>query len=266
MTTGSWGGSTWGGLTVTISLESAAALGQRLVDVWLTGVPAASDPYAIGDALNPLIWSISRADTGEVLTVAGVTRVSAQRYRLQTIETLGPVSVTHTVSTETLRAVSGTLCIPPRSATFAGIESLDTPLAIADRPIDLATAGVVSGSAILGGSMVVGDDGDYTTHSGDELLRKLIIRRLITRRGAFTHLPEYGLGLPVKMPLRSSMLATLKTQIEQECLKEQDVAAASASLTVQPDGYLLIVLKVRRKVGNTVEYRFATAPGGVQVS
>lgn len=266
MSAGSWGGSTWGGLTVAIALDHAAAVGPKLVDVWLTGTPRADSPYNPGDALNPATWRVVRNDSGDSFTVVSATRVSALRYRLQVIEPLGGTTVEHTVSTSTLRAINGTLCVSPREADFFGIDSdQGTQFSVSARPIDIKTDAIAATAYAVGGGIGMGEDGDYQTHSGNELLRKLIIRRLVTPKGAFFHLPNYGLGLPLKLPLRTSRLNELKADIEEQCLLERDVLGAACSITITADGFLVIGLRVRRKVGEEVQFRFQTLPGGVQV-
>ena len=267
MSVGSWGGSTWGGLTVSIALDHAAAVGPKLVDVWLTGVPLAASPFNPGDALNIATWQLVRNDTGAAFTIVNATRVSNLRYRLQVIEPLGSTIVEHTVSTATLRSVTGVLCVPPRSADFFGIDSdAGTPYEVSARPIDIHTAGIVGAAYSLGGGIVMGEDGDYQTHSGNQLLRKLIVRRIATPKGGFFHLPEYGFGLPLKLPLRGSRLNELRAAVEEQCMLEAEVAAASCAIVISADGFLLISLKVRRKVGDELQIRFATTPGGIQVS
>ena len=52
----------------------------------------------------------------------------------------------------------------------------------------------------IGGSLRIGADGDYVADEGTELMKKLILRRLLTPKGAFFHLPDYGYGLAVKEP------------------------------------------------------------------
>ena len=89
----------------------------------------------------------------------------------------------------------------------------------------------------------IGRDGDYLLEEGENLVRKLIIRRLITRPGEFFHLPDYGIGLRIKEPL-PGQIASLKKQIEQQAELEPEVESAVASLSFS-NSILIIQLRVR---------------------
>jgi hypothetical protein len=66
--------------------------------------------------------------------------------------------------------------------------------------------------------------------------------------------------------MRTSRLNELKAGIEEQCMLERDVQAASCTITITSDGFLVIGIRVRRKVGDELQFRFATTPGGVQVN
>lgn len=89
-------------------------------------------------------------------------------------------------------------------------------------PVDNNSLGIIPVSA----------DGDYGFDSGIVNLKKRVYRRLITKPGAFMHLPGYGVGLleyGKKLNIaywRSQISNTAKNQI----LQEPDVAACSVSV------------------------------------
>ncbi len=263
---GSWGGSSWGGLSVTTSFDRAVAYGPKLVDVFLTGVPLAASVFGSGDALNPNSWTVVRSDTGAVFTVVAATKVSDLRYRLQVVEPLGPPHVTHVVSSSTLRSALGTLLVPPKSAEFAGpLPALTPSQEVAQRPIDVRSRGASPGFAI-GGGLVMGSDGDYTNHAGAELFRKLILRRITTLPGEFFYLPNYGTDLELKMPMTPARLIRMKGQLESTIPLEPEVVSASVSLQAQANGTLFIGVEAQLKIGGSFWVRYAVSPNGVQVA
>jgi len=245
----SWGSSPWGGGALSISIESAEAKAKRLVRVHLTGAAKVVSEYAPGDATNPNTWRVVRLDTGLPLTVIIAVAVDARTVDLTTIEDLGGAVVTHRVETSSLRSSVGALVEPPKSADFQGIGTQ------AEADAAQAPSGVLdlhnppTPYNPVGGTLVVGADGDYKMVGGDELLRKLILRRLTTRRGGFRHLPEYGLGIRLKEPLPGE-LVKLRAAIEREVKREPEVVAASASLSLRSNGVLTVSVRARTRGGS----------------
>lgn len=89
--------------------------------------------------------------------------------------------------------------------------------------------------------------GDYDFDENPDLLKKLILRRLITSPGSFFHLPNYGLGLQVKRPFSIQDLPVLKAQIEEQVKLEPEVDTVTSSLTMTNTGVLQILLQVTTK-------------------
>ena len=96
---------------------------------------------------------------------------------------------------------------------------------------------------------------DVDVHGGDDARRKRIIRRLISGRGRFKHLPTYGLGLQAKGPLNTSALAELRAEATRQILEEGDIAAVDVDVVRILNG---IIVKVRARPisGRGVELTF----------
>jgi hypothetical protein len=106
----------------------------------------------------------------------------------------------------------------------------------------------------LGGTLQINTSGDYTTAQGRELLKKLIYRRLTTYPGEFFHLPRYGLGIVDKGLSTPGNIIKLRAEVERQATLEPEVERATASVTLSPDGTLLIkVLCVLRADGTTLD-------------
>ena len=104
------------------------------------------------------------------------------------------------------------------------------------------------------GTLVLRAGGDYQTDTGPALLKKLILRRVTTPRGAFFHLPDYGLGLRVKEPLPTPELFKLKAELELQVKREPDVDAVAATVLYDRSGHLSVQLRVRtRKTGQSFD-------------
>jgi phage baseplate assembly protein W len=108
--------------------------------------------------------------------------------------------------------------------------------------------------------------GDYSLVSGADLVKKLILRRLVTQRGGFSHLPNYGTGvIAIKEPLNSAGLARAKQEIERQVLLEPEVKEVSVSLSLDnANGILTIIVKGRLKpTGESFSASFKLPSTGV---
>ena len=116
------------------------------------------------------------------------------------------------------------------------------------------------------GTLTITTGGDYASQSGAELIKKLVLRRLISKPGDFFHLPNYGLGLRVKEPIPNVDLRKLAVQIEEQVNLEPEVAESRASLSYAAGtGTLLVNLKVRLKsTGDVIQTNMAIPTGAIQ--
>lgn len=129
---------------------------------------------------------------------------------------------------------------------------------------DIANVPPPNGQATLGsGTLSISSGGDYVADEGTVLLKKLITRRLVTRRGEFFHLPSYGAGIALKEPIPGGGVVALKATIEQQVRLEPDVQDVQATVSFQPStGLLSISLAVlQRSTGQTVQIGLNMAQG-----
>jgi hypothetical protein len=248
-----------------VSLYMALAVNTQEVRVYLTGEVLHKLATQDGDALNPATWTVQRLDTLEYLNVMTVVEYTPTIFGLVVVVPFADATVTYEVSSVTLLDASGGILIPPRSATFAGLvaDAVSTAQArLANRGAVVRDIANPPASALVsdavGGTLVVTSSGDYATVSGAELVKKLIIRRLTTGQGEFFHLPNYGVDLGVKEPVRTSQLAQLKTSIERQIRKEPEIKDVSTSLSLDTRGILTVAIKaVLQPTGETLQFAVA---------
>jgi len=247
--TGSWGLSTWGfGGGSGLSIVSAYALTERSIVVTLTKAPLANNTIVVGDALNPKTWTITRQDTGEDLLVIASRKITDESFELYTLRKFAHALITHEVSSTTLVDPSGDLIDPPTSTTFAGCKKVVvTPAPTATLDLRNIPAG---DSSVASGTLQVGTDGDYISSGGEEFLRKLIIRRLITQPGEFLYNPTYGVGLRDKEPLPTSDLPKLQAQIELQLQREPEIKNVATTLTLTSDNILTVQVQATLRKTN----------------
>ncbi len=256
--------------SIGVSLSKAAVFSTREVDVTVSNLVQDNSPYLSGDALNPNTWTLQRLDTSAFLNVVSVLQVGTYTYRLTTLEEFGPVTVSHRVGSTTLKDVGGFPIVAPRNADFFGLFDEDKTTVqkrLGAKQVstqDLANPQVPRGEWFAG-TLQLSASGDYVLDSGAALVRKLILRRLMTTPGDFFHLPNYGVGIRTKEPLPAANLGKLKTAIEQQCAQETEIENIAAYLSLSPaNGILTIKVKATlKKTGEAVEIGFRSNSSGV---
>lgn len=245
-----------------VSILTAVATTVKEVRVYLTAEPKHMSSVAVGDALNPATWTVQRLDVPAYFNVMSVVQYTPTIYGIVVDQPFGGAIVVHEVSSTTLLDAGGGVILPPRKAQFAGLVA-DTAVGpqakLAKRGAivrDVANPQSPRGAPdVLGGTLVLGSAGDYETVTGVELVKKLIVRRLTTRQGEFFHLPSYGVRFRVKETVQPGSLRQLKTEIERQILKESEVAAASAALTLGADNVLTVMIKATiRPTGEELQF------------
>lgn len=84
----------------------------------------------------------------------------------------------------------------------------------------------------LGGTWRHDADGDIAIHDGDESLKKRIVRRIMTSRGDYAHLPNYGVDLQIKRLARAGQVQALVNEVGEQVRQEPDVLQAGVTATV----------------------------------
>lgn len=257
----SWGTEQYGvdawGAGASFTVLDAFVISTHEVVVHLSMPPLDRSPFLAGDANNVRSWRIIDATTTEDIRIASVARYSgATQWLLTTLDRLPDSLHVATVNIVGLLAANGfTPLFNLASFDFFGVteQAIATPTARSDtrqvgsRDIANAPAPSLGDTTSVGGTYVI-KGGDYALVSGAELVRKLVIRRLVSAPGDFFHLPRYGVGLKVKQPIPAGDLVKLKALIERQVKLEPDIAAVSASIT-QTNNVLTVV--VRAKLART---------------
>jgi hypothetical protein len=138
--------------------------------------------------------------------------------------------------------------------------SLDQPIPSKDfanpQTLSQARDSVPNATSSQLGAFGFADDGDYALDQGIQSYRKRILRRLITKKNAFAHLPGYGVGVPdyAKSLQRPAVLSTLRADAESQIMEEPETAKCRVAIVQVPSRPGLVRLKVaaRTKDGTTV--------------
>lgn len=245
------------------------ALGDRVIRVRLSFEPLAKNSTVIGDALNPKTWQVVGVSVPRVLTPLSVAKQDSRTFDILTLQMLDPALRTMGLATTTLKTNTGA-SVTALSWEFAGSQlvsnvtnqSKTTAAGLALRDI----ANPPTPNSPVGGTLEITSSGDYKSVTGEALVKKLIIRRLISKRGDFFHLPNYGAGLRIKDVVPTTNLRKLATEIESQIKLEPEVEAVQVGLSYTAASSALVVqLKVKLfQIGQQVSVSMTVPSGTMQ--
>lgn len=108
------------------------------------------------------------------------------------------------------------------------------------------------------GTIVVDDTGDYAFDEGLVNLTKRVLRRLISRKGGFAHLPNYGVGIPDhgKRLAISAVVTDLAAEAETQIALEPEVAKVRVRPITDPNtpGLVRFQVFVKPKTGQPQKF------------
>lgn len=242
-----WGRGPWGlGAEVDPAVPPAYvyASGDRTIRVTLTFEPLWQSPIGLGDARNPKTWHIEEPSTGRVFNVLAVRRISSTELELTTLQPLRTSLSELALTAPTLKAVNGSAVLN-FAAPFAGQQTVSNSTdQLKTQAVGYSLRDVANPptpNSPVGGTLQVTAGGDYQSVTGTALLRKLIMRRLISKPGDFFHLPTYGAALEEKVPMATTDLRQLAKHIETQLRLEPEVTDAAVRLTLQAASNTLVV-------------------------
>lgn len=269
---GSWAGYWSGGPTpgTVFSLASARAVGARTLRVTFTHEPLYQSPIGAYDAGNLEHWLLVREDTSRAVPLLGTRQVSGDALSLDLLlaEPFASSALTlYRVTASHLLSALGQALVDPTSLEVYGMPGVRE---VASRPQPLLDVfNPQTAGDRINGALQLGTDGDYQLESGTQLLRKLVVRRLLTALGEYYHLADtdYGAGLQPKELLRPSDLVVLRARLELQLLREPEFSKATVSLTLESSGELDVrSVLVMKQSGQQLTVQFPLNPsGGSQV-
>lgn len=247
-----WGGS--GGLVSPFELLRARAVGGNVVRVTFNAPPKLDDPISIDDAARVLNWTLSRLDKTQKLTILTVRPVAGDP---NSIELIIAERWTSKAAEYRLEAAGTILDLTlqkalqqPAQADFLGTqEFLQRRSERQERLFDLFNS--QTEPDLINGGLEVSTDGDYQLESGIQLLKKLIIRRIVSAEDDFLHLAGtgYGFGAQEKELQLPTALASQQRRLKLQIDREPNVVQSSVSITARPDNVTIYDIKAQTDFG-----------------
>ena len=246
-------------------IVSAIASSNRSVIVTFSTPPLVGySPIDLTSAVNPRNWTVQDLDSGVVFTVLSARSLAVLPNSIE-LALLTPydrqvaayqVGVSSTVLSASLSPLTGAT-----TATFSGAAWVqqNTPMQTLS---DIQNPQVPNPTA---GSFIVGSNGDYAHESGAALVRKLILRRIITVLGGFKHLTTYGEGVSVKGFYSAGQLVKMQNDIQTGVRLEPEVQDASVTVSLAVGDQLTINIQAKLRSGSTLSVGYTPQKNAVQL-
>lgn len=271
---GPYGLNQWGaGGLADLRLENAQAIAENLVRLTFNTAPLYTGVLGPNDASNAARYNIvpvagtaeNGADPRNVRVIAATLAEvegaggSAIDITLDRPMSGYPAEYLVSVNQMVVAATGGLLEAGFTSFSFLALEAYAPPHVREEQVPSRDIANPQTRAAALAsllpsddqaflGTIPVDERGDYAFDQGITNLRKRVLRRLVTGKGRFTHLPEYGVGLLSQLKrlslqgTRREIAADAEAQISREPEVEQ------VSVTVVNDPRVPSLLRLRVKV------------------
>jgi hypothetical protein len=283
-----WGSDPWGGSLSgsPIVFQGCVAIAENVVRLYFSETPYFS---GLLDALDASL--LSHYSVAPDPTTQGVDGSAARPVTVLYAEVGGdpdsidlvldrPMTPAPSLYSVTVTGIADAATVTPIAAPvtlgFVGCyrrivpPQLDSPVPSRDfanpqTPASLTGTSPLSPSAIAYGTYVVDDTGDYAFDAGVVAYKKRVLRRGMTRKNGFAHLPGYGVGIPqqgkrlASATLRQQMAADWESQIKQE----PETAAVSVTTVTDPStpSLCFFVVRARMKSGTSVNFKTAHPTG-----
>ena len=237
-----WGAGAWGAFPwaaafgASASIQRATHSALNAIDVQFSGLVTASDPTDPADALNPANWTLSAIDpttavvpllqTTELVQGSPTVGVTKTIVRLVFDADLDPNATYRITASATIETLSGAAITSPLEADFLTSARGFVPVGAAVPREDRTDIRSVGDGSEVGGTYRYDETGDLENETGDQYLRKRIIRRATTIPGTILHLPGYGAGKRLKTTITPTEVADYRATLRAQILREPDVRAA----------------------------------------
>jgi len=250
-----WGIAPWGGALsaapiVPFNLSNVVVVATNCIRVFTSVEMLQQFSTGTHDALNVNNWSVVRSSDGFKYQILLVKAVDITSVDIYVLGSLSNFVTEYTVTAQNVRSVAGQLLSAPTFFAFNGVYVASDLTVSRAAAVDLRNFATPRNP--IGGTLIIGTNGDYAEMSGDDFLIKMITRRLTTKTGEFFHAPTYGLGIAIKSIMTPAALLNLRIAIERDVIKEPEVQSAKVGVALQAGVLSVQVIVVSKSTGATL--------------
>lgn len=231
-----------------VSIADVVQLTRNSIRVRISGPVRIFNPGDVRDALYDRGYTLALyaaplgAPDPHVPHVVYAQRVSGHELILYTDSPLDGPGVLYRLIGST--RVFGAVDLAARSALFRSFGDGRQVRQERARTRSYDLANVPPDDTTLQGTLLPDTDGDYQNDAGLTNLKKRVIRRVTTRRGAYQHAPEYGLRVPLKGLVTPAVLRDLQQQALTQVGLEPGVTGVRVSVAEPSPGVVVLGLEV----------------------
>jgi len=273
---GPWGSFSWGGGVGAgaITVLEVIAIRENVIRLhfsakpYYTGLLDAPDASLVRKySVTPVVGTVGyNGSAARPVSVARIALVLDDANALDVVldRPMTPFPANYIVKVDDIFSADLLSAIPATSqsapAVFAQLSPPTVDTASPSRDMSNPQTGEITdpNAAAILGSFEVDTSGDFSMEEGIQALKNRIYRRMSTRRGAFAHLPEYGIGVKDygKKLSTAAAISSLVSDTEAQIAQEPEVQF----VRVRPiqdrlaDGLLRLRIAVRTKTGKAAAF------------
>ena len=246
-----------------LHLVRAIAVGGQIVRAVFNKAPKTKSSAASNDGLNGGNYIVTiTTGTGAAPQIIGTTQVVP--YPAYGVFQAGEVGIDVHADRPLVVGLTYSLRVATRMVAEDG-DTMGYPYVQsfigASRPTRLRRKLQVQGMADFAsgqnGLQVSGGDIDVATDIPSTKIR--CMRRAVTMKGAFAHLPGYGIGFQPKAPLSVNRAGSLKADLAQQLKLEPDVQDAASNVQMDARGFVTVDLRIRTKQNQVFTFNVSTS-------
>lgn len=272
-----WGAGEWGAGGDDLQLVQAVAIRENMVRLTFNTAPRFTGVLDPHDASNPERYQVVAISDAREVEVVHVEQAAVDGAVGAIIDITLDRSMTgypeeYRVAVNQLTTMDGALLdVNFTSYTFPALYRYVQPPA---RDLKLPSRDIANPQTLQAmldplpdvsfnvlGSIPVNADGDYAFDDGITNLKKRIYRRLLTSKGKFAALPDYGVGVPGKLKKLGTAAVRLQlaAEAEKQIAQEPDVLGVKVRVENDQSTPGLTRFKIR------VRAKFSDAPIDVDI-
>lgn len=246
-----------------LHLVRAVAVAAQVVRAVFNKAPKTKSAAANNDGLNGANYDVA-ITVGTGSKPLCVSTAAVIQYPAFGLLNAGEVGIDVQTDRPLVVGLSYSLTVTTRMIAFdddpIGFPYVQ-PFVGAARPVRLrqnrSKQGIIDFASGDNGLTVV--NGDIDTVTGIPSAKLRCLRRTLTRKNAFAHLPGYGSAFEPKAPMSPNRIGALQTDLRQQLRQEPDVQDASVRVTLDARGLAVIDEKVRTKRNQTFPLSTSTS-------
>lgn len=238
-----------------LHLVRAIAVGGQVVRAVFNKAPKTKSSAVNNDGLNGANYDLA-ITTGTGTKPLCISTAAVIQFPAFGVQNSGEVGIDVQTDRPMVVGLAYSLTVTPRLIAFDGDtmgSPYSQPFVGAARPTrnrqNRSKQGIIDFSSGDNGLTVT--NGDIDTVTGIPSTKMRCLRRTLTMKNSFAHLPGYGSSFQPKAPMTTNRIGALQADLRQQLKQEPDVQDAAIQVTVDARGLAIIDERVQTKTNQS---------------